>query len=233
MEYLEIANSPMMWLACIPGVALVLFQATLFMRMAFKRGQEMGMERAILTTGLKAGLISAVGPAFAILIGMMALIVNIGAPFAWMRLSYIGSIMYELMGADFGAMAVGTHLGAPDFGQLAFASAVWCQTLGALGWLIVCAIVTHKLDFVRLKLAGGKMTFLPILTVACMVGAFAYLSSARLVIGGGTTVAVLMGMGFMILFIKLARKFHQGWLLQWSLGFSMLIGMFIAGAIFP
>jgi len=233
MGYLEIANSPWMWLACIPGVALVLFQATLFMRMAFKRGREMGMERSILTTGFKVGLISAIGPAFAILIGMMALIVNVGAPFAWLRLSYIGSIMYELMGANFGAMAVGTELGAADFGQLAFASAVWCQTLGALGWLIVCAIVTHKLEFVRIKMAGGKMLFLPILTAACMIGAFSYLSSARLIRGGGSTVAVLVGMVCMMLFIKLSRKLHQAWLLHWSLGFSMIIGMFVGAAIFP
>lgn len=232
MEYLEIANSGMMWLVCLPGVALIVFQAIIFMRMAYRHGQQMGVSKDVLNISLKAGLISAIGPSFAILIGMMALIVNIGAPFAWMRLSYIGSIMYELLAADCGAQAVGTTLGASDFGELAFSSAVWTQTLGAIGWLVLVALVAHKLEFVRLRLAGGKMGFLPILTVAAMLGAFSYQASSRLLKGGGSTVAVIVGMAFMMFFVKLAHKYNKGWLLQWSLGFSMLIGMFAGGLFF-
>jgi len=231
MDYLQIANSGTMWLACLPGVALIIVQAIIFMRLAYRNGQEMGMDKAVLNVGMKAGLISAIGPSFAVLIGMMALIVNIGAPFSWMRLSYIGSIMYELLGADMGAQAVGTSLGAPEFGELAFASAVWTQTLGAIGWLVVVAAFAHKLEYVRLKLAGGKMGFLPVLSVAAMLGAFAYQASSRLLAGGGSTVAVLVGMIAMMVMVKLAHRFKQGWLIQWSLGFAMLLGMFAGGLV--
>jgi len=231
MDYLEIANSGLMWLACLPGVALIIFQAIIFMRLAYRNGQQMGMDKAMLNVGMKAGLISAIGPSFAILIGMMALIINMGGPFSWMRLSYIGSIMYELLAADMGAQAVGTALGAADFGELAFASAVWTQTLGAIGWLVIVAAAAHKLEYVRLKLAGGKMGFLPILSVAAMLGAFAYQASSRLLQGGGATIAVIVGMAAMMILVKLAHRYKQGWLLQWSLGFSMLIGMFAGGLV--
>jgi len=229
MDYQSIANSGLMWLACLPGVGLIIFQAIIFMRMAYRNGQQMGMDRATLDVGMKAGLISSIGPSFAILIGMMALIVNLGAPFSWMRLSYIGSIMYELLAADMGAQAVGTSLGAANFGELAFASAVWTQTLGAIGWLVIVAVAAHKLEIVRVKLAGGKMGFLPILTVAAMLGAFAYQASSRLLKGGGSTVAVLVGMIAMMVLVKVAHRHKQRWLLQWSLGFAMLLGMFAGG----
>ncbi len=231
MDYHSIANSGLMWLACLPGVGLIIFQAIIFMRMAYRNGQQMGMDKAVLDVGMKAGLISSIGPSFAILIGMMALIINMGAPFTWMRLSYIGSIMYELLAADMGAQAVGTSLGAADFGELAFASAVWTQTLGAIGWLVIVAVAAHKLEIVRVRLAGGKMGFLPILTVAAMLGAFAYQASSRLLKGGGSTVAVLVGMIAMMVLVTVAHRYKKRWLLQWSLGFAMLLGMFAGGFV--
>lgn len=139
--------------------------------------------------------------------------------------------MYELLAADMGAQAVGTTLGAANFGELAFASAVWTQTLGAIGWLVIVAVAAHKLEIVRVKLAGGKMGFLPLLTIAAMLGAFAYQASSRLLSGGGSTVAVIVGMLAMMAFVKIAHRFKKGWLLQWSLGFAMLLGMFAGGAI--
>lgn len=231
MDYLKIANSTTMWIACSLGVALVLFQALKFMKMAFKNGQEMGIKRETLMSGFRASLISSIGPSIAILIGMVALIINVGAPFAWMRLSFIGSVMYELMAANFGAMAVGTELGAPEFNDLAFASAVWTQTLGALGWLIVCALATHKLEFVRKKIAGKKVKYLPILTIAAMLGAFAYMTSQRLIKGHGSTVAVIVGMVVMIFCLKIADKLKAHWIKEWSLGISMISGM-IVGSLF-
>lgn len=231
MDYLKIANSPGMWIACIIPLVLLWFQALKFMSMAFKTGKKMGMERETLISGLRAGLISSIGPSCAILIGMMALIVNMGGPFSWMRLSYIGSIMYELMAANFGAMAVGTKLGAPEFGKLAFSNAVWVQTIGALGWLVVCLFLTHKLELVRTKIAGGKIEFLPTLTAAAMLGAFAYMCAPNLLAGNGSAISLIIGMLSMIFFIKFSDKLHIKWIKEWSLGFAMLIGMF-AGTIF-
>ena len=231
MSYLKIANGLGMWVACSFGVVLVLFQAIKFMKMAFVTGQEMGMKKEILMSGFRAAFISSIGPSIAILIGMVALIINVGAPFAWMRLSFIGSVMYELMGANFGAMAVGTELGSPEFNDLAFSSAVWTQTSGAIGWLIVCALVTHKLEFIRKKLAGKKVKYLPILTIAAMLGAFSYMTSQRLIKGGGSTIAVIVGMGVMIFCLKISDKLKAHWIKEWSLGISMICGM-IAGSLF-
>ena len=35
LEYLKVANSPLLWIACIPAVALVMVQAFMFARRAW------------------------------------------------------------------------------------------------------------------------------------------------------------------------------------------------------
>ncbi|KUK66590.1 MAG: Uncharacterized protein XD85_0112 [Parcubacteria bacterium 34_609] len=232
MDYLEIANSPVMWVCCAPGVIIVLFEAIKFMRLSRKAGKDMGIDPEVITRGVRAAAISSIGPSLAIVIGMLALIVCIGAPFAWFRLSFVGSVMYELMAANFAAMGVGTKLGAPDFGPLAFSAALWVMPLGALGWMIVGAALTHKLEFIRLKLAGGKIAFLPVLTSAAMLGVFAKMGSGELIAGGGRTIAFIIGLVCMIAFLRLADAINKKWIKEWSLGFSMLIGMFVAATFF-
>ena len=43
MDYLEIANSPVMWAACTPAIVLVLVQAAMFTKKAMKDGKRMGI----------------------------------------------------------------------------------------------------------------------------------------------------------------------------------------------
>ena len=47
---------------------------------------------------------------FVVLVTMISLIVSMGAPVSWMRLSFIGSVNYEAMAAGFGAQAMGATL---------------------------------------------------------------------------------------------------------------------------
>lgn len=45
MDYLEIANSPVMWAACTPAIVLVLVQAAMFTKKAMKERQADGHHR--------------------------------------------------------------------------------------------------------------------------------------------------------------------------------------------
>jgi len=231
MEYLSLANSAGMWVACILPVGVLILLCVIFYRKAMASGREMGMTRETLMVGFNAALISSIGPSLAIVIGMLALVVNMGAPFAWLRLSYIGSIMYELMMADFGAQAVGTTLGAADFGQKAFANGVWIETVCSLGWIAVAAVATPRLEVLRKKMAGGNIAFLPILTSACMLGAFAYLSASKILAGHGSTWAWIIGAVCMTSLLVISRKMKKTWIAEWSLGVSMLVAMCIAALV--
>ena len=108
MSYLEIANSTGMWLVCSVIIFVVIFQAAVFMRKAYKTGKEMDLSDEQMQSAMRSGAISTVGPSLAVVVAMISLIVSLGAPFAWMRLSVVGSIPYELLAAETGAVAMGT-----------------------------------------------------------------------------------------------------------------------------
>ena len=80
MDYLAVANSPVMWIACAIPVALVILQSVIFMKRAWKTGMEIGMTQEQLKTAVKTGLITSIGPSIVILVGVVALISVLGGP---------------------------------------------------------------------------------------------------------------------------------------------------------
>jgi len=227
-SYLEIANSAGMWLVCGIVVAWVFLQAIIFTKKAFEIGPKIGLSKKQLRLAFESAVISAIGPSLAILIGALALIYAMGGPIAWMRLSVIGSVMYELMAANFGAQAMGTELGGPGFNEIVYANGVWTMTLGCLGWLVFTGAATHKLETIRLKLAGGKIELVGAIAVGAMLGAFAKLTADHLVKLGKPATAAIVGMIVMIVLFKLSDKLRSRHLKEFSLAISMLTGMFIA-----
>ena len=229
MSYLQVANSSGMWAVCSVIIFIVLFQAIVFMRKAWKAGLEMGLKKEQLKSAIRSGAISTIGPSLAVVVAMISLIVSLGAPFAWMRLSVVGSIPFELMAAESGALALGTNLGTADYNVTAFANSVWTCTLGASGWLLVCAFFTDKFDIVRKKVVGGNEALLPVLSVSAMIGAFAYFSSPYLGSKGtASTVACVVGAISMVSIDFIANWIKTPKLKEWALGIAMVIGMSMA-----
>jgi hypothetical protein len=66
MHYLEIANSPGMWVASSIVVVVIIVQAFVFMRKAYKTGLEMGISREAMQKAMRAGFISSIGPSLAV-----------------------------------------------------------------------------------------------------------------------------------------------------------------------
>lgn len=156
MEYLKIANHPFMWVAAGLAVAVVVVQAVIFFTKSYKAGKEIGLTDKQMKSAVKSSAISSIGPSLVILIGMVSLIVVMGGPISWMRLSFIGSVTYELMAAGFGADAMGVTLGKAGMNNVVYTNAVWTMVLGSLGWLIFTFLFTHKMDKLNNVLSNGK-----------------------------------------------------------------------------
>lgn len=228
MNYLEIANSPLMWLSCGLCVALVLFQSGLFVRKSLAAAKKMDISDGQVKSAIKGSLTSSIGPSLAILAGMVSLLVAMGGPVSWFRLAYIGSVAYELMAAGFGAKAVGVTLGGPDMNGVAFATGLWTMTLGSIGWVLFTALATPKLDKFRHILAGGKKAALPIISAGAMCGAFAFLSLDRVFRMDNQTIAALSGFAIMAVFTGYNKKAQKQWIKEWSFTIAMFAGMFIS-----
>ena len=229
-EASKVANSLGMWLACIPMVAIALFQSYIFMKKAWKAGLEMGLSRDQLKTGMRAGAISSIGPACTILISLVALIAIVGGALAWLRLSVIGSIMYEGLAANTALDAMGTAVGDPGFNVTALANCVWVMAIGSCGWVLVSGLFTHKMDSVRMKIVGGNSALLPVITACCALGAIGYQSAKQLLTFSRSAIVVIVSAAVIVLLDYLTKKTGKKWIKEWSLGICILVGMF-AGII--
>lgn len=138
------------------------FNRFYFFRKSRKAAKESGITDKQVKMAIKGSAISSIGPSIVILVTMISLLITMGAPVAWMRLSFIGSVNYEAMAAGFGAQAVGKSLETLD--ALAFSCGVWTMICGSLGWLIFTLLFTDKMDKVNHLLSKGNMKLVPIIS---------------------------------------------------------------------
>lgn len=100
--YFSVANSPVMAAFCGLAILVVLVQAAIFFRTAWKRALELGFEKRDLMKVVKSSALFSVVPSLPIIISYMILMPVLGKFFAWLRLSVIGSASYETLAGQHG-----------------------------------------------------------------------------------------------------------------------------------
>jgi hypothetical protein len=221
-----------MWLSCLPAVALVVLQALMFTKKAVRDGQKMGVTKEQMLTGAKSAFAASIGPSLLIVIGMVGLLSSMGGPIAWMRLAYIGSVMYELSAADRAATAAGATLGTANMTAEAFANAVWVMVICSLGWILVSALFTDKMGVLRDKVAGNSKAIMGIISVGGAMGAFGYQSWDRAFpLFTAQTWAVIVGFATMTALTLYGNKTGALWTKRYGLTIAMVVGM-LGGAVF-
>lgn len=231
MDYLEIANSPVMWAACIPAIVLVLVQAAMFTKKAMKDGKRMGITDEQFKTAISASFTASIGPSIVILIGMVSLLASVGGPLSWMRLAYIGSVTFELGAADKAATAAGAQLGTSSMTAEVFACCAWVMCICCLGWIIVSALFTDKMDVLRAKASGGSPEKLAIISAGGTMGAFSYMTFDRAFPLNVQTYAAVIGFVVMFVLISYGKKSGAKWPAKWGMTIAMFAGM-LGGAFF-
>ena len=237
LEYLKLANSPLMWISVIPAVALVVLQATMFTKRAVSDGLKMGVTKEQMMIGAKSAATAAIGPSIVVVIGMVALLASVGGPVAWMRLAYIGSVTYELGAADKATAAVGCQLGTSNMTEEAFACAVWVMCICCLGWIIISALFTDKMGVLRDKVAGSNAAKMAVISPGGGMGAFGYQCFDRAfpIVSNGSfsaqTAAVIVGFIVTVALTLYANKTNASWAKKFGMTIAMIVGM-IGGTIF-
>lgn len=230
MSVMEIANSLPMWIACGLAVFLVAAQAVIYAQNSYRAGLKIGITEKQMKNAIKSSAITSIGPSVVILSGMLSLLVTVGGPMAWMRLSLIGSVMFESMAAGFGTSAVGVSLGADPMTELAFCMAVWTMILGSIGWIIVATFSANRMDKVEKKISGGDAVMLSAISGAAIIAAFSALSAGHLTKFNKNSIACIFGAVIMGILLFISENFKVKWLKEWALTFSIL-GSMIATAL--
>lgn len=231
MDYLKVANSWPMWISAGLAVFLVVFQAFIFAKKSYETGKQIGITEKQMKSAMKSSAITSFGPSLVILTGLLSLLVVVGGPMSWMRLSFIGSVMFELMAVGFGTEAVGVRMGIDPMTEVAFANAVWIMVLGSIGWIIFATLTADKMETVQGKVGKGDPGLIKIISIAAMLGSFGSLVSGHLVALNKNTVAAIAGGLIMGIVITISEKKNIKWLKEWGMAIALFGGMLVAVAV--
>lgn len=229
MDAMQIANSVPMWIACGIAVALVVLQAVLFALKAYQAGPKVGLTKEQMKRAIKSSAITSIGPSVVILSGMLSLLITVGGPVAWMRLSMIGSVMFESIAAGIGTNVVGVTLGTDPMTPEALGMAVWTMVLCSIGWVIFATFSANRMDKIQNKLSGGDTAKLISISTAAVIGVFSAMSAQHLVKMSKNSIACVLGGLIMFIMMKVSEKVPA--LKEWNLTISILLAMIITAVI--
>jgi len=230
-DYLSIANGAGMWLACSVIIVIVLVQAVRLSMIAFRAGDAIGMPRPQMALALRTGIISALVPSIAVMVGLVVLIPRLGIPFPWMRLSVIGSVIYELLAAGIAATEMGLEGISGEFDGVVYSLAVWTMSMGFIFCLLFVAFFTPRMKRIKDRLAGGDEHWMSVMNLAALFGAFGYLWAQSIARGGYSLIGFTGGFACMVSLQLVIRRLNQSWLKEWALSAAILAGMAAVGIV--
>ena len=231
MNVADIQKSLVMWIACGIPVVVVILQSLLFARKAYREGPGMGLSKEQMNRAMRSSAITSIGPSIVVLTGMLSLLVTMGGPVAWMRLSLIGSVMFEAIAAGIGTSAVGVTLGTDAMTGEAFAMGLWVMILCSIGWVIFATLFADRMEVLQNKITGGNSAKLIALSGAAVIGIFAAMTAQHLVKLNKHALAAVLGALIMFVLQTICRKKNLQWLREWALTFALLESILITAVL--
>lgn len=209
----------------------VLAQSVYFLVRAVRRGRAIGLSDKAMKDAAVSSATFSIVPSVPIVLAMITLAATIGAPFAWIRLSVIGSMTYETMAA--GAVASAAN----GMSLSIYAGIMWVMTLGIISGPVF-NIFGFKSYRQRIERIGQKdprwskvlVDALFIGIIAVMggqyitkgVSAFTGFNASGIVNGQGQLLTLVSGALLMVLFGLAMKLTKAKWLENFALPVSMV-----------
>ncbi len=231
-DYLSVANSPILYIGVAALLAVVTWQAVVYIRRTLRRAEELNIPKEKLKGAMRTSALVSIVPSIAIVVALLTLAPVIGTPVSWGRLSIIGSLSYELMAANIGAEAAGAALGGANYTATAFLTSVTTMTIGSFAMLgiTILGFKKYKDRLNRSLDKGGKKEDNPwarVLLAALIVSLYARFLSEPVARGGIMLITMLVSAVCAFLLGLLVKKVRS---LKWMTDFVMSISM-IAGMV--
>lgn len=224
-EYLSLANSGLVLIVCAIPILFVVFQSIYFIMMARKRSKELGMEQKTVSKVMTNSAVFSILPSLPIIITLAALMPVLGKYIPWLRLSVIGSAMYESMCADLAITSFGYGgLGDTSITPEVWVGVVWVMSIVAIGWPL-CNVIGLRFYDKGMKKVSGP--FMGILAAALFIGLMAIMGVPRFLNFADPVsiiVAVVAGVSVLVLDL-IAKKTGVKALSEFSFPLAMVLGM--------
>ncbi len=227
-NYSFVSNSSIMFILIAIAISFALVQCGIFFRMAYKRALELGFTKEDVIKVVKSSAIFSVVPSLPIILSYMILLPALGRYFPWLRLSVIGSAVYETMVANMAVTAYGYEsLAQANFTPDVYGAILWVATLGImLSGMTVFLLKPYDKKMKELTAKEGGMGNLigPIMFLGLMATFSApYLIQVTNIVTMSTIIVSALAM---FVLEKIADK--TPWLKEFTFSLSMIAGMIAA-----
>ncbi len=229
-DYLQVANSNIVFLLCAIVILVVFLQAAIFVRKAWKRGLELDMNSADLKKAVYNSAALSMVPSLPIIVMMLALSVPLGKYFPWLRLSIVGSAVYEGTAANVAAQALGLQdISDPGMSSEIFVIIMLVMTIGIIWGIVFNIFFMKRLDtFMKSsKSAAVGGGFMSVFSGALFIAMLITLSTPYAVNIQNTNgmVAFFSSAIAALICNWAAKKFNRSTLSDFSLPISLIVGM--------
>ncbi len=224
-------NSGFLYAIVAIVITFVVAESIFFLVKAWKRAKAIGMDTAVLKKTVGSSAVFTIAPAFAILLGVIALSKSLGFPFPWLRLSVIGALTYETTAAASASGALGLGLNNLITDAKAFTAIAWVMTIGIIISPLLVPIIGKKIESGVMKIRSKDTKWGDIFMTSLflgMISAFLGMMFARVNEGlsGWIPVFVMLTsvviMAVCAIFVKVLK---WKWMEDYALPIAMLGGM--------
>lgn len=229
MTHLDLANSSAMAFLCGTAILIILIQPMLFLFAAVKRGKELEMTGAEMKEAARSSAIFSVIPSLPIIISYLLLVPALGRYFPWLRLSVVGSAMYETMVANMAAEAFGLEsITVSDIPLDVFVAVLFVVSIGILGGNIFNVLFLKSYDKKVESLKKGNAALVPVITTAMFLGMYGTMATPYLTnFSSILSLSAILSAGLAALLLNNFAKTHKK-LKEFAFPLSMIIGMLVS-----
>lgn len=228
-------NSPILFVIVGIVILAVLGQSVFFLVRAWRRANEIGMDKTKLKKTVTTAAVFTIAPAVAILVGVISLSHSLGVAVPWLRLSVVGSLSYETVAAGTALEALGLGLETQITDPSAFVTVLWVMTVGILAGVILTPAFAKKIQGGMGKLERMDKKWAEIFNNALFMGmisaflGYVFCDVANVLHGDtvGLIPVCVMAVAAIVMAVcgLLSKKLKIRWLTDYALPISLVVGM--------
>lgn len=231
-SFSELANSSTLYVLVIVALVFMIGLCLVFWKKSRARALELGISEETLKKIRKNALSASVIPSVAIVAGLITLSAVIGIPWAWFRLSVVGSVSYELIAAQLATSALGftDMTQAMESGADTFGAVMMVMSTGIIAGVFINALFGKRIISGVNKLGKNKSGFGNIINSCFMLALMPVLAIFQIIQGVVSVMVLLTSIAIAYLLKKLIIKTGWFWLGDFIMAITLILGM--ASAVF-
>lgn len=229
MNHLSMAYSRNMLILCALAIIIVLFQAVIFFILGLRRAKELGIKDEEVKETITSSAVFSILPSLPIIVSYLVLVPALGRYFPWLRLSVVGSPVYETMVANMAAEAYGLpSIMTPEIPINVFLGILFLVSIAILGGNVFNIFFLKSYDKKVENLKNKNAAVVPIITTGMFLAVYGiqsapFFTNVKNIPG---IVALFSAGAAALLLGKITEKYKK--IKEFTFPASMIIGMFAA-----